>query len=99
MGGVDIFTGAYTGPGAAITINEDDGIQAVSVTVTGAGTSVATITGTLKLGSVSPSTISIASGESITISAGSGNVLDNITITRATGDANGSNTTQIVARQ
>jgi len=96
MGGTDIFTAAYTGAGTNIVIVEDDGIQAVSVSVSGTGTSSATITGTLKLGSVSPSAISIATGESVTISAGSGNVLDNITITRAT---DGSNTTQIVARQ
>lgn len=96
MGGVDIFTGAYVGGGSSITITEDDGIQAVSVSVSGTGTSSATITGTLNLGSVTPSAISIATGESVTISAGSGNVLDNITITRAT---DGSNTTQIVARQ
>jgi len=96
MGGVDIFTGAYIGAGSNIVIVEDDGIQAVSVTVTGTGTTAATITGTLNLGSVTPSAISIATGETITISAGSGNVLDNITITRAT---DGANTTQIVARQ
>lgn len=96
MGGVNIFTAAYVGSGTAISITEDDGIQAVSVSVSGTGTTSATITGTLKLGSVTPSAISIATGESVTISAGSGNVLDNITITRAT---DGSNTTQIVARQ
>ncbi len=96
MGGVDIFTGAYIGAGSNIVIVEDDGIQAVSVTVTGTGTTAATITGTLNMGSVTPSAISIATGETITISAGSGNVLDNITITRAT---DGANTTQIVARQ
>jgi len=92
----EFFTKEYVGAGAAIIINEDDGLTALSISVTGTGTSAATVTGTLKVNTNVSGAITIASGESLTISTNDGKVLDGLTIQRA---SLASNTTRLIGRQ
>ena len=96
MAKAEFFTKEYTGAGAAIIINEDDGLTALSISVTGTGTSAATVTGTLKVNTNVSGAITIASGESLTISTNDGKVLDGLTIQRA---GSGSNKTRLIGRQ
>jgi len=92
----EFFTKEYTGAGAAITINEDDGLTAISISVTGTGTSAASVTGTLQVNADVSGAINISSGESLTISTNDGKVLDGLLITRA---SSGSNKTRLIGRQ
>jgi len=77
------------------TLDADDGFTSISIVVSGtAGTDTTDITGTLLLDGVASGDISIAKGESITISANDGKVLDSLTIVTAS-----DNTTYLIAVQ
>lgn len=96
MAKAEFFTKEYTGAGSALSINEDDGLTALSISVTGTGVTSATVTGTLKVGTETSSSITVSSGESLTISTNDGKVLDGLTITRATSS---DNKTRLIGRQ
>tara|TARA_R100001244_G_C5171163_1_gene131670 strand:- start:2689 stop:2970 length:282 start_codon:yes stop_codon:yes gene_type:complete len=79
---------------STFNIGANDGLTSISVIVSGSGSDTTDITGTLTIDGVVSGVISIAVGESITISADAGKVINGITIVTAS-----DNTTDLIAVQ
>lgn len=75
-------------------INGVDGFNSITIFVTSGGSDPTTIIGTLNLDGASSGIVSINTGETITLDAGEGKVLDGLTI-----NTSSDSTTYLIARQ
>ena len=86
-----VFTGSITN--TTFSINADNGIKYISIKNQSGSSRAITVAGTLGIGATASSTINVAAGEIVTISAGE-DVIDSLTIVAGSGE-----TVDIVASQ
>jgi len=65
---------------STITISSSDSISSLSILLSGGGTNTATVTGTRDVAGNASTAVTVSDGETLTVSAPHGRVLDNITI-------------------
>jgi|TARA_R110001599_G_C11773051_1_gene611606 hypothetical protein len=75
-------------------VSSEDGFSSISISVSGTGSDTTDIIGTLKLDGTSSTNIQVAIGDSLTISADNGKVLDGIIVVTAS-----DNTTLLIGVQ
>lgn len=90
----NLWTYKTSSSAQTLNITYQDSLGAISITVSGSGSNSATVTGSLAVDGNASTALTIGSGETITISAPQGKVIDNLTIVTSS-DMD----TSIVARQ
>ena len=86
-----VFTGSITN--STFRILAENGIKYISIKNQSGSSGPITVAGTLDIGSTSASTINVAAGEIVTVSAGE-DVIDSLTIVAGSGE-----TVDIIASQ
>ena len=86
-----VFTGSITN--TTFSINAGNGIKYISIKNQSGSSGAITVAGTLNIGSTAASTINVAAGEIVTVSAGE-DVIDSLTIVAGSGE-----TADIIASQ
>ena len=79
-----VFTGTITN--SSLSINTDNGIAFISIRNQSTSSGPITVTGTLAIGAVTSTPISVAVGDIVTISAGGG-VIGSLVITAGAGES------------
>ena len=94
MAAANFWTQVTVATATTFNIDANDGLTELSITVNSSGIVATTVIGTLNIDGNASQTISLFSGDALTITAGSGQVLDGLTVVTSS-----DLTTYLVGRQ